>query len=97
VEVEYHPEAEAEYHAAIEEYVAYSDETGARFIGEVGRAMQRILQAPHRWPAHLHGTQRVLLRRYPFSVVYVHDPDRVFIIAVAHQKRRPGYWRKRLR
>jgi hypothetical protein len=41
-------------------------------------------------------TRRVLLRRFPFSVVYAADSDVALVIAVAHHSRRPGYWCKRL-
>ena len=41
-------------------------------------------------------TRRLVLREFPFSVVYRASPDRVVIYAFAHSKRRPGYWRSRL-
>jgi hypothetical protein len=34
--------------------------------------------------------------RYPFSLVYILRGDDVEIVAVAHGRRRPGYWRSRL-
>jgi hypothetical protein len=37
-----------------------------------------------------------VLQRFPFSVVYLDDPDLVIIVAVAHGKRKPGYWKDRL-
>jgi plasmid stabilization system protein ParE len=39
---------------------------------------------------------RYLLKRYPFIIVYRIAADRIEIVAVAHGKRRPGYWRRRL-
>jgi toxin ParE1/3/4 len=44
---------------------------------------------------HHHGTHRFLLQRFPYEIVYKIYPDVVLIIAVAHNKRRPGYWRHR--
>src|SRR5688572_1863294 len=41
--------------------------------------------------------QYVLKRRFPYSVVYVDDPDMIRVVAFAHHKRRPGYWKRRLR
>jgi hypothetical protein len=55
--------------------------------------IEQIGEAPERWPAHLHGTRRFMLRRFPFSVVYRPHEDFVEVVAVAHAKRRPGYWR----
>ena len=34
---------------------------------------------------------------FPYAVLYVEKPDHVLILAIAHFKRRPGYWRERLR
>lgn len=41
------------------------------------------------------GFRRAVLRRFPFSLIYSEEPTEIVIIAVAHQKRRPGYWRGR--
>ena len=52
--------------------------------------------APHRWPSYFHGTHRVRLTRFPYLVVYRDDETRTLVVvAVAHEKRKPGYWRKR--
>jgi len=37
-----------------------------------------------------------VLRTFPFSIVYLDDPDSIRIVAVAHHKSRPGYWKSRL-
>ena len=37
-----------------------------------------------------------LLIRFPYSILHVIEPDRIRVVAVAHQKRRPGYWNYRL-
>ncbi len=58
--------------------------------------MEEVSQAPQRWPKYLHGTRRFVMQRFPFSVVYLDDPDLVTIIAVAHSKRKPGYWKGRV-
>ena len=44
----------------------------------------------------LHGARIVRLRRFPYVVVYLDLTETVQVIAVAHSKRRPNYWRKRL-
>jgi toxin ParE1/3/4 len=44
---------------------------------------------------YLYGTRRVVLQRFPFSLVYLDDPDVVTIIAIAQSKQRPGYWKDR--
>jgi plasmid stabilization system protein ParE len=42
------------------------------------------------------GTKRLLLRRFPYDIVVREFPEEIVIVAVAHQSRRPGYWRDRL-
>ena len=54
-----------------------------------------ILERPDAWPSYFANTQRVLLRRFPFFLVYRVRDERVEIVAVAHARRRPGYWRRR--
>ena len=65
------------------------------FIAELDRAIELIGQNPSAWPTYVHGTRRYLLRRFPFSVVYLELDGEVEIVAIAHGRRRPGYWRGR--
>ena len=46
---------------------------------------------------YLHGTRRALLGRFPYFVVYRERSRKIEIIAVAHAKRRPGYWARRVK
>ena len=68
----------------------------AEFRATVSEAIGNIAKASGRWPKYLHGTRRFVLRRFPFSIIYLDDPDVVSIVAVAHSKRKPGYWKPRL-
>jgi plasmid stabilization system protein ParE len=89
--VSFHPAAAAEVERAQAWYEERSVFAAAGFLQELTRAVQRIRSAPERHPAADHGTRRILLEQYPFSVVYLIRGDEVVIIAVAHHKRRPGY------
>jgi plasmid stabilization system protein ParE len=93
--LEFHEEAAAEYEAAIDWYFERSRVAASKFAAEVNKALDLISQAPHRWPTHAHGTRRFLLRHFPFAVVYRNTPSAVQIIAMAHGRRRPGYWKGR--
>ncbi len=73
-----------------------SADASVGFIAAISDALDSISQAPQRWPKYLYGTRRFVLHRFPFSVVYLDDPDMVNIVAVAHHKRKPGYWKQRL-
>ncbi|PYQ28370.1 MAG: hypothetical protein DMF56_16300 [Acidobacteria bacterium] len=59
--------------------------------------MEKVIEAPAQWPSYLAGTRRYVFPTYPYSLVYFLDDNVIRIVAVAHEKRRPGYWRKRLR
>jgi len=92
----FHPEAREDFREAIAWYRSRSTTVATEFRVEVSDNIRHIAQAPHRWPKYLHGTRRFVLDRFPFSIVYLDDPDAVIIVAVAHNKRRPGYWKDRL-
>lgn len=94
-EVRFHPAAIAEADEAYRWYRARSAAASAGFLAELERAVLLISEAPERPASYLHATRRVLLRRFPFMVVYRLVDDGVQVIAVAHGRRRPGYWRDR--
>ncbi len=92
--VAFHPEAEAELVAAAAWYSSRARGLGADFVDEVERATGRIAEHPE--SGTLFGeVRRVLVRRFPYSVLYTLAPDRAWVVAVMHQHRRPGYWRVR--
>ena len=62
---------------------------------ELSRAFGEIAAAPGIWPVHLEGTRRLLLDRFPYEVVFRVGEARVLVVAIAHCKRQPGYWRDR--
>jgi len=66
------------------------------FRAAVSDVIRRIVKAAERWPKYSHGTRRFVLHRFPFSIIYLDDPDVLSIVAVAHSKRKPGYWKARL-
>jgi hypothetical protein len=54
-----------------------------------------ILANPEMFPTYDETHRFVMLRRFPYSLVYRSQPDRVDIIAVAHSRRASGYWKPR--
>jgi plasmid stabilization system protein ParE len=65
------------------------------FLLALDQGIKAILEAPERWPKHRYGCRRyVFPNQYPYTLIYRLTPG-VEIVAVAHQKRRPGYWRHR--
>ncbi len=73
---------------------------GTTFSSEVFQALEIIEEAPETWPewpgiAHTPPIRRYLLWDFPFALPFVVLEDRVVVLAVAHVRRRPGYWRER--
>ena len=93
--VEVHADAVEEMRQARIWYAHRSIEAAERFVAELDRAIAEIAVTPERWPAHLHGTRRYRLHRFPFLIVYRIAPAAVKIVACQHGRRRPGYWRDR--
>ena len=92
----YHPEASEEIDESYNWYEIRSTRAADGFYEELFPVVKRVRQQPGLFPSYLHGTQRAVLDRYPFSVVFRNLPNEIQIVAVAHAKRRPGYWSNRL-
>ena len=93
--VEVHPLAADEAKAAERWYRERNETASARFQREIDRAVDLISERPDTGSPYIENTRRVLLRRFPFFIVYRVRGDNVQIVAVAHARRRPGYWRAR--
>lgn len=92
----FHPEAQAELDEAVGFYEARLPGLGTDFRREVEVATRRIQESPERWSPFDKETRRFLIRRFPYSVIYLELLDHIWIVAVAHHKRRPGYWHHRV-
>jgi plasmid stabilization system protein ParE len=95
-QVDVHPDAVAEAQAATQWYRERSALAARAFLSELDRAIEKIAEAPDVWPPYVGDTQRFLLKRFPFSVVYRLVSDKIEVVAFAHGRRKPGYWRTRL-
>ncbi len=93
--IEFHPEAEAELLGAQQWYRERSDVAAQAFALEIDAAIGSIIEAPERWPVTSRGERHRVLPRFPFTIYYRVHSDTVYIIAMAHQRRRPNYWRGR--
>ncbi len=91
-----HPEAVAETRAAAEWYRERSPSAANAFLAELDRAIEKIGENPSIWPKYVANTQRFLMKRFPFSIVFRLAGSRIEVVAIAHGRRRPGYWKDRL-
>ena len=93
----FHPAAEAEFLAAIDWYVTRDAGVASDFASLVRDAVQLIVELPQAWPTWP-GREDLrvrVLHRFPFSIIYAVDAKTIVVIAVAHHRRRPGYWLRR--
>jgi plasmid stabilization system protein ParE len=77
-------------------YARMSSALANRFLAELDEAIARVSANPQIWPAHHHHTRICRLRRFPFYLVFLEEPSTVLVLAVAHNNRNPGYWRRRI-
>jgi toxin ParE1/3/4 len=92
----FHREADAEFTAALRYYTEASAAIGARFYDEVERAVNDARKHPRRFREIDPPVRRCLLRVFPHAVLYIDEPDRIWVIAVCPLRREPRYWRQRL-
>lgn len=90
-----HEAAEAEINEAADFYDARIPGLGDTFLDEIERAIGRISEFPEAAPLIQGRVRKRSIAKFPYSLVYSVRPDEIRILAVAHQKRRPFYWRGR--
>ena len=93
--VEFHPDASEEADQARKWYAERSPVAALSFLAELSRAVERIAESPEIWPEYESGTRRYVFPPFPYSLIYRCVKARIQIIAVAHAKRKPGYWKDR--
>ena len=91
------PEAEEEFVAAAEWYEAREKGLGKRFRDDVAHVLARIAEDPLLWRERAGRYRRVNCPVFPYYVAYIVREPSIIIAAVAHGRRRPGYWKHRLK
>jgi toxin ParE1/3/4 len=94
---EFLPEAEEEFREAVGYYEKEAPGVGLRFIAEVRKGVTFITENPYAAVDVGGGIRRKVLNHFPYSLMYAVEADLIVIPAVAHQKRRPRYWRGRVK
>jgi len=91
----FHPEAGEEYAQAALFYQRIDPELAGRFFDEMESLIVEIRRQPDKFRIFDPPFRRHLSQVFPHAVIYVEQPDRIWIVAVMHLKRRPGYWKQR--
>ena len=93
--IRFHREADDELEEAKAWYEERSVIAAHAFALEIDRAIRLILEAPYRYAQGRPGEHLFVLHRFPYTIRYRIRDDHVFVTAVAHHSRRPGYSRHR--
>lgn len=88
--------AQAELDEAIGWYAGQAPGLGDAFLLEAIKALKLVEQHPDAWHPLSPQIRRCRLNRFPYSVIYALDGTDVVVLAVAHQHRKPLYWRDRI-
>lgn len=91
-----HAEATAELEAA----ALWYDGLGLQFLAAVDRTIQQAIAWPHAGVPVEGLASELLVRRapvtrFPYHVAYLTTDDGIYVLAVSHDHRRPGYWKDR--
>ena len=90
-----HEAAAGEINEAADFYDIENPGLGSVFIDGVQRAIGRISEFPEAAPLVRGRVRKRPIAKFPYSLVYSVRTDEIRILAVAHQRRRPFYWRGR--
>jgi len=96
-EIEVRPAAEQELADAVAWYEGEREGLGERLLVAVADALDEIATNPSLgavWSRD-HETRRRILRRFPYVIFYRFTEHAVEVVAIAHAKRRPGYWERK--
>jgi plasmid stabilization system protein ParE len=85
-----------EAEAAAEWYRKRSHGAAEGFLNELDRTIDLISRDPEQYQSYEFGTSRAMLRKFPYLIVFREGTGGIEIIAVAHGRRSPGYWRDRM-
>lgn len=101
MKLRYHPDARAELRAAMHVAEEERPDRGIalqELVRRVERRIRRVPRAAPRWP-RLRAPfeiRRAVVRKTPYVVVYAILPAQIVVVAIAHTRKTPGYWRDRL-
>ena len=96
--IDLHPAARREWESSAAFYAKRDENLAADFNLRVWSALSEIALYPYRFPfaQDMRPLRKFHLGRFPFTILYINNPDRIWVAAIAHGSRRPGFWLERL-
>lgn len=97
MKVEFLPDADEELREAAHYYESEAAGVGLSFIAAVHKGVAEIVELPLASEVIRAGIRKKVLKHFSYNLFYAIETNTLVIVAVAHQRRRPNYWRARLR
>jgi toxin ParE2 len=96
VKVRFLPAAEEELNAAMAYYQAINPLLRKAFRSEATEIRNQIAQHPTAWHPVQPPYRQCRFRRFPYAFIYEPRKSEIVVVAVAHLRRKPGYWHERI-
>lgn len=93
--IDYHPQAVEELIEAAQFYESRQDGLGIKFLNAVEDVLSSVRTNPLMWKPDRLGRRKYRIWKFPYLLIYKVRESRVYILAVAHTSRKPGYWKSR--
>jgi hypothetical protein len=90
--IEFHPDIALEIKSSYQWYQNQVHGLGDDFLSELEKSYTTIQNLPDTWSLFFNHFRRFLLSRFPFSIIYRIDNNRIYVVAVMHNNRKPYYW-----
>jgi len=91
----FHPDVSSEIKASYDWYQEQANGLGEDFLNELEYSYQAIVEFFDTWPKFSKDFRRFILSRFPFSIIYRKNNESVYVVAIMHHSRKPGYWLER--
>ena len=96
MQITFHPDVTDDIKGAYLWYENQLSGLGHKFIDELENGYVAIQNFPNTWTNFQYGFKRYILNKFPFSIIYTIYDEKIFIIAVIHNSRKPKYWQDRI-
>lgn len=97
MKIDFLPEADEEFREAARYYESEAAGVGLSFVAAVHKAVDEIAEFPLATQVQRADIRKKVLRHFSYNLFYAIEADAIVIVAVAHQRKRPNYWRARLK
>lgn len=95
LQVVFRPAARAEFDGATLWYEDRQPGLGIQFLAEIDRAVDLASKYPDRYPIKHSEIRCIRAHRFPYSIFYIVEAERIVVLAVFHARRDPAIWKAR--